>query len=155
MKGSRTGAEAVGRTEARPEGPSRRRAVTAVALGGAVGALLRWSLGELVPDGDGFPWTTFAINVGGCFTLALLPALAVVRRHPALPLLLGTGMLGGFTTLSTGAEQSRELFTSGAEGVAVAYLAGTLAVALLAVHLAQHLTTRGQRLVFEADEGNE
>ena len=34
----------------------------AVALGGAVGALLRWSLGELVPDGTGFPWTTFGID---------------------------------------------------------------------------------------------
>lgn len=134
------------------------RAVSAVALGGAVGAVLRWSLGELVPDGSGFPWTTFAINVGGCFTLALLPALAAVRRHPALALFLGTGVLGGFTTLSTYAEQSRELMANGAGDVAVAYLAGTLAAALASVHLAQLLTTRDQRAVLDAEldagEGN-
>ena len=34
----------------------------AVALGGALGAVLRWTLGDLAPDGSGFPWTTFVIT---------------------------------------------------------------------------------------------
>ncbi len=60
------------------------RLCLAVAAGGAVGASLRYLLGEAVPDHDGFPWTTFAINVVGSFLLAALPAVDRVRRSPAL-----------------------------------------------------------------------
>ena len=70
-----------------------RRAILAVALGGALGALLRWSMGELAPDEGGFPWTTFAINVSGSTLLALLPAVPAIRNRPILPLFLGTGVL--------------------------------------------------------------
>lgn len=126
-----------------------------VGAGGALGAVLRWALGELVPDGDGFPWTTFAINVTGSLALALLPTLTVVRRRPLLPLFLGTGMLGGFTTLSAYADQARELLDDGAVGLAGVYLTGTLAAAVLAVLLARHLTTDSERDTFEEEEGNE
>ena len=61
----------------------------------------------LVPDGTGFPWTTFAINVSGSLALALLPLVAMVRARPALAVGLGPGLLGGYTTLSTYAEQGR------------------------------------------------
>lgn len=109
-------------------------AVVAVALGGALGSVLRWALGQAVPDpAAGFPWTTFAVNVVGSTLLALLPALAVVRRRPLLALGLGTGLLGGFTTLSLAAEQARALLASGATATALAYVLGTLGVALLAV----------------------
>lgn len=131
------------------------RPITVVAVGGALGAVLRWTLGEWLPDGAGFPWTTFAINVSGSFLLALLPALDVVRRQPLLPLFLGTGMLGGFTTLSTYAEQARVLLVDGDQLLAGAYLGGTLAAALAAVHLARVLTTPGQRTTFHDEEGDE
>src|SRR5690606_12766516 len=65
----------------RPVGP---RLLLAASLGGAAGALLRHLLDEVAPDGAGFPWTTFAINLAGSFLLALLPALAGVRRHRVL-----------------------------------------------------------------------
>ena len=87
-----------------------------MALGGALGALLRWGLGEAVPDGAGFPWTTFAINVAGSFVLALLPALRGVRRSRAAGAGLGPGVLGGFTTLSAYAEQTRALLADGRAG---------------------------------------
>ena len=57
------------------------RLLAAVAIGGALGALARWGLGESFPEASGFPWTTFAINVVGSFALALLPAFAAVRRN--------------------------------------------------------------------------
>ena len=114
----------------------------AVALGGALGALLRWWLGEAVPDGAGFPWTTFAINVSGALALALLPALRVVRRRRALAAGLGPGVLGGYTTLSTYAEQGRALLDDGRAVLAAAYLLGTLAACLAAVTLAGVLTSR-------------
>jgi len=107
----------------------------AVALGGAVGAVLRWALGELVPDGTGFPWTTFAINLSGSAALAALPALVAERRHPLLALALGPGMLGGFTTLSAYAEQGRRLLADESALLAAAYLGGTLLACLGAVQL--------------------
>ncbi len=127
----------------------------AVAVGGAVGGTLRWWLGDVVPDGDGFPWTTFAINISGAFALALLPALALVRRRPALAAGLGPGLLGGYTTLSTYAEQGRALLGSGRALLAAAYLLGTFAACLAAVVLAGHLSSRPAQLDFDAVEGNE
>lgn len=112
-----------------------------VAVGGAVGASLRWTLGELVPDGGGVPWTTFAINVSGTFLLALLPALAWVRRSPARTVALGPGVLGGYTTLSAYAEQTRALLADGRPALAAAYVVGTLAVCLVAAALADTVIT--------------
>ncbi len=116
--------------------PSLPRLICAVALGGAVGAVLRHGLGVLVADGSGLPWTTFAINVTGAFALALLPAAEVVRRSRTLAVGLGPGVLGGFTTLSATSEQGRALLDGGRPGLAAAYLVGTLAAALVGVQLA-------------------
>jgi fluoride exporter len=119
--------------------PVTPSALLTVAVGGALGALLRWGLGELVPDGGGFPWTTFAINLSGSFALALLPAWHPGHRRPAVPLLLGPGLLGGYTTLSTYSEQARALLDSGESVLALAYLLGTLAACLVAVAVASRL----------------
>ena len=116
--------------------PSLPRLVGAVAVGGALGAVLRYTLGEIAGDGSGFPWTTFAINVTGAFLLALLPAFAVVRRSRLLAAALGPGLLGGYTTLSATSEQGRGLIDQGRPGLAAAYLLSTLAACLVAVAVA-------------------
>jgi fluoride exporter len=134
--------------------PRSPRLLLVVAVGGAAGAVLRFLLGEAAPDGAGFPWTTFAINVAGCFLLALLPTSGAVRRHPLLPPLLGTGVLGGFTTLSTYAEEARALAASGRLDVAGGYVVGTLAACLLAVAVADRFSTASARREFEAEEGD-
>ena len=113
--------------------------LAAVAAGGALGGTLRWWLGDLVPDGAGFPWTTFAINVSGSFLLALLLVTPQVRRRPALAAGLGPGVLGGYTTLSTYAEQGRALLADGRPVLAAAYVLGTLAACLVAVTLAARM----------------
>jgi CrcB protein len=129
--------------------------IGAVAFGGALGGVLRWWLGDVVPDGDGFPWTTFSINVTGSLVLALLPALTVVRRRRSLALFLGPGVLGGYTTLSTYAGQGRALLADGHPGLAAAYLLGTLAACLSAVTLAGRWSTPPQRRAFADEAGNE
>ena len=131
------------------------RLLAAVAVGGALGALARWALGEAFPDGSGFPWTTFGINVAGSFVLALLPAVAAVRRNRTLALGLGPGVLGGFTTLSTYAEQSRSLLADGRGVLAASYVLGTLAVCLAAVAVAHRLSSPVAQREFEDEEGNE
>jgi len=149
----------------RPRQPATKRFVNrpaptptvllAVALGGALGGTLRWWLGDLAPDGTGFPWTTFAINVSGSLALALLPLVAMVRARPALAVGLGPGLLGGYTTLSTYAEQGRGLLADGRPVLAAAYLAGTLAACLVAVTLAGRLSNRAWRAEFASEDGNE
>lgn len=129
--------------------------IAAVGVGGALGGLLRWSAGLLVPDADGFPWTTLAINVTGSFLLALLPASSYIRDHPVLPVFLGTGVLGGYTTLSAYADQSRALFAAGSSALAFAYLAGTLLCCVAAVRLAHLLSSTEAQREFEDEEGNE
>lgn len=129
--------------------------LVAVAVGGAVGGLLRGGAGEVVPDTTAFPWTTLAINVVGSLLLALLPAVAAVRRHPILAAGLGPGVLGGFTTLSAYAEQTRALLAGGHVAAALSYLLVTLAACLAAVVLARQWTSRGERAEFTAEEGNE
>jgi CrcB protein len=127
----------------------------AVAAGGAAGACLRWLLGTGFPVADGgFPWTTFAINVTGSVLLALLPAVPAIRRHPLLPPALGTGLLGGFTTLSTYSEETRALLASGHTGTASAYLLGTLAACLVGVAVADLLSTPSARAEFDVEEGD-
>lgn len=129
--------------------------LAAVAAGGAVGAVARWGVAEMSPTSTGFPWTTFAINVFGCFLLAALPALAVVRRHRLVALLLGPGVLGGFTTLSAYAEEGRSLLADGRVAATGAYLLGTLAACVAAVHAGHLLSSPGAQREFEEEEGNE
>ena len=79
-------------------------AVVAIAIGAAVGALLRWVLGlslnALLPA---LPPGTLAANLIGAYIIGL--AVAYFAGNPALPphwrLLIITGFCGGLTTFST------------------------------------------------------
>jgi CrcB protein len=129
--------------------------LAAVAVGGAVGACLRHGVTTVFPDDTlGFPWTIFLVNLTGCFLLALLPAFEPVRRRPLLPPLLGTGVLGGWTTLSTYAEQARALAAAGRASLAAVYVVGTLAACLLAVAAADRFSTAPARTEFDDEEGD-
>jgi fluoride exporter len=135
--------------------PLHPSVIGVVALGGAIGACARYGLEVAFPtDVHGFPWTTFTINVVGCLLLALLPASATVRRHRYLPPLLGTGVLGGFTTLSTYSEQSRTLLDAGHSGTALLYVVGTLGACLLAIAVADRFSTSPARAEFDDEEGD-
>jgi CrcB protein len=103
---------------------------------------------------DDFPWSTLAINVTGSAALAALPLLAVVHRRPLLAPFLGTGVLGGYTTLSTASAESFVLGDDGRPVVALAYVVVTLAACLLAVHAVDRWSSAAQRTTFELDEGD-
>jgi len=121
-----------------------------VAAGGIVGSLARFGFTDLVGPETGFPWTVFTINVVGCSLLAALPALGSVRRTPWLGVLLGTGVLGGFTTMSAASAETVVLFETGRSGVALAYIGGTLIAAILAVWTVDRLSTPEDRAQAEA-----
>ncbi len=124
---------------------SHGRVLLVVALGGGLGALARYGIGRLLPTTPGhFPYGTFLINVLGCALIGVLMVL-VTEAYSSNPLLrpfFGTGILGGFTTFSTYTNEFRGLLRPGTVPLAVAYLAGTLVCALLAVSLATWLTRR-------------
>jgi fluoride exporter len=121
---------------ARPRRRSHGLVLVVVAVGGGLGALARYGLAELFPTPPGrFPWSTFVTNVGGCFLMGVLMVLIseVWSAHRLVRPFLGVGFLGGFTTFSTYAEETRALLAPHTVALAFAYLAGTLVFAMLAV----------------------
>ena len=135
--------------------PRLHVALVAASAGGILGALARWAVTEWFPTSDGFPTTVFSVNVVGCVLLASLPAFAAVRRRPWLGVFLGTGVLGGFTTMSTASEQTVVLLEHDRVGTAAAYAGGTLLAALAAVWLVDRWTTPADRALLERDEADE
>jgi CrcB protein len=107
-----------------------------VAAGGALGAVARYGLELLWPHPAGaFPWVTLLINVTGCAALgAIMELLAdLTAPHRLARPFLGTGLLGGFTTFSAYAVETRQLLAAGRPAVAAAYVVGTLVAALAGV----------------------
>jgi CrcB protein len=113
-----------------------------IAAGGVTGALARQGLWAVFPRGAGFDWTTLGINVAGCGLIGvLMTAITEIWHAPRLTgPFLGVGMLGGFTTFSTYIIGIQKSIDSGAPQAALAYLALTLAGALLAVYAGAALT---------------
>ena len=110
----------------------------AVALGGAAGSLARYSLDRFIERRSFavFPWSTFTINASGCLLIGVVIAALVDRHHtPAwLRIGLAMGVLGGYTTFSTFAQETLGLLEEGKLDVSVAYAFGSLTIGVLAVY---------------------
>ena len=122
-----------------------RSELTAIFIGGAGGALLRVWLGlHFTAPGDAWPWVVFAINVSGTFLLALLSTRlqTLPRLAPVLGPLLGVGFCGAYTTFSTMQVEALDLVEAHRAGLAIAYLAASVAAGLLAAGTATRLARR-------------
>ena len=120
--------------------PSTRSPATlaAVALGGALGTLARYSLDRGLPTHSGhFPTATLIINLSGSLLIGLLLPLALAHatRRPLLRPFLVTGVLGGWTTYSALATDSVSLLKAGHTWLALGDLGATLVGGLLLVAL--------------------
>ena len=108
-----------------------------VAIGGAAGSCLRYWVSLILGPftlGQGFPWATFTANALGSFGLGLVFVLAENRVWfgADLRLLLGTGVMGGFTTYSAFNLENIGLMQSEEWGRAALYMSGTVIVCLIA-----------------------
>jgi CrcB protein len=101
---------------------------------GALGAWGRFWIGGLITARrpSTFPYGTFTVNLTGGFLLGLLTGLAVTGD--AL-LVLGTGLLGGFTTFSTWMFEAQRLGEDGEWSVMRRYLLGSMVAGLAATGL--------------------
>ncbi|PCN47455.1 fluoride efflux transporter CrcB [Curtobacterium sp. 'Ferrero'] len=113
-----------------------------VAVGGGVGAALRFLLDGLVKVRvidtalARLPVGTILINVSGSLLLGVLTGAGQAGALP-LPMVavLGTGMMGGYTTFSTASVETVQLLRSGKAGLAVLNGLGMLVVSVGAAAL--------------------
>lgn len=99
----------------------------AVAIGGALGSLMRFWLTGVMTDltGPRFPWGTLLINVAGSCLIGLVAGITLtptrISMHPDVRIFLMTGVCGGFTTFSAFSLQTLELMQRGEVGPAFGY----------------------------------
>jgi CrcB protein len=107
--------------------------VLQIALGGAIGAVLRFGTYAAMARwfGAGFPFGTLAVNVLGSGVMGLLAALLLERAGaPRLAPLLMTGVLGGYTTFSAFSLDTLLLIERGEPGRALVYVAASVALSV-------------------------
>ncbi len=109
----------------------------AVAIGGALGAVLRFAVsrGAASAFGTGFPWGTLIVNAAGAFAIGFLAAWFASRFAiaPALRALVLTGVLGALTTFSTFSLETLELAQTAVFGRMTANIVANLGLSLALV----------------------
>jgi len=115
------------RTQGHTNEPEARRSMTnweLIAVGGALGALLRHGLTLLIPRGgeEAFPWATLSANLIGCLLMGCAYALAQreILVEPWRGLVM-VGLLGALTTFSAFSQQMYELIQAGRLGLSISY----------------------------------
>ena len=111
----------------------------AIALGGAIGATLRYAVAGWVQASRwvpaSFPSGTMVVNVSGSFAIGVLTALFYGRFvvAPATRTFLLVGVLGGYTTFSTFGLETFTLIEEGSLGLAAVNAFGSVLLGLMGV----------------------
>lgn len=111
----------------------------AVAAGGAVGSMFRYGIGQLTINilGATTIVSTLAVNVSGSFLLGLFYTLCNDRIVTSIEIrvLIGVGLIGGYTTFSTFSFETIRLLESGESIKAVANISGNLLLGIGAAYI--------------------
>lgn len=107
-----------------------------VALGGALGSVLRHAASLIIPAKH-FPWPTLAVNIAGSFLIGLILALSTKEESFLYnwKLFLATGICGGFTTFSAFSQENMELLQNGKYLLALTYIVVSIVLGIVAVFL--------------------
>ncbi len=119
-----------------------------VGAGGAVGAMARYltgmGVGRLIGPGQAY-WATLTVNVVGGLLMGLLVGLLALKVNEAgqhWRLLLGVGVLGGFTTFSSFAFDAVAMLQRKNYGEFLAYVSGSVVFSILALMLGLMIARR-------------
>ena len=121
---------------------SEPKRLALVAIGGTVGALLRYAISLLFDSSSvesGLYWATLFVNILGALAIGVIAGLLTRGGPQVLWPLLVTGLLGGFTTVSAFALETFELIEAGSLCMAAGYFTLTVAGGLLAVYVGHRL----------------
>jgi CrcB protein len=118
-----------------------------VGLGGGAGSMLRYLTGVAAHRalGGGWPWGTLAVNVIGGLAMGLLVdalALRAGEGQEQLRLLLGVGLLGGFTTFSAFSLELGLMLRRQELGEAAAYALGSVVLSVAALFIGMAVARR-------------
>jgi CrcB protein len=112
--------------------------IVGVALGGALGASARYGLDRFIEARSFavFPWATFTINLTGCLLIGVIGESLVDRHHLPAWLRVGlvVGVIGGYTTFSTFAQETLTLVEARDLAIALAYVLGSVGTGIVAVY---------------------
>ena len=119
-----------------------------VGLGGFSGAVLRYLL-TLIPVKSDFPLMTFIVNISGAVLIGFIVGAAGVIPNVSQSLVLfaKTGVCGGYTTFSTFALESVNLFKNQQRLLGICYIVLSVVVCFLGVILGQYLA----KLIFNTN----
>ena len=110
-----------------------------VALGGALGSMLRFWAGGYVSSrlGTRFPYGTFVINLTASFLIGFVMTLLAERTHwsPNWRYLIPLGFIGGYSTFSTFEYETFRVFQDGEFLIVGFNIIGSVALGFLSVWL--------------------
>lgn len=108
-----------------------------VALGGAIGSMLRFWAGGYVSSrlGTRFPYGTFVINITASFLIGFIMTVLAERAHlnPAWRYLLVVGFLGGYSTFSSFEYETFRVFEDGEFLITALNIALSVGIGFIAV----------------------
>jgi len=108
-----------------------------IALGGALGAITRYLIGNLISSyfNSGFPWGTFIINITGSFIIGFFLTLIgeQINVSPQWRLAIAVGFVGAYTTFSTFEYELLKLIEGNNISTSFFYVIASLLVGFLAV----------------------
>lgn len=118
-----------------PTMPNSLRVIFLIALGSAVGGVMRHLVGNALGDAVQVPWRTFVINVTGSFVLGAFLHWSERQGtgHPGMRAFVAIGLCGGYTTFSTFSYETVVLLETGAYARALGYALGSVVTSVGAV----------------------
>ncbi|MBM4761486.1 fluoride efflux transporter CrcB [Bacillus sp. B15-48] len=107
-----------------------------IGIGGFLGAISRYGMGEWLHTENGFPVGTLTVNLLGCFLLGWFLAFAKRKNlRTEITMLFGTGFLGSFTTFSTFSVETVYLIENGQFLFAFSYVAASMLAGILSAYI--------------------
>ncbi|QFT91458.1 Putative fluoride ion transporter CrcB [Roseovarius sp. THAF9] len=108
-----------------------------VGLGGAMGSMLRFGVGQAVARhvSGGFPLGVLPVNILGSFLMGMVVVYTFHKDITHLNPFLIAGVLGGFTTFSAFSLEAFTLYERGAVGTAALYVILSVALSILGLAL--------------------